>query len=84
MKFLNQGFLSPFPLRYYKTHKYGASVMDIGVGAFVASNALACSDAKSSQVPLNILQILKRSIPLLVVGFIRWASTAGTVVCIQA
>ena len=51
--------------------------MDIGVGAFVASNALACSDAKSSQIPLNILQILKRSVPLLVVGFVRWASTAG-------
>jgi phosphatidylinositol glycan class W len=35
-----------FPQRFYKTHTYGASVMDIGVGAFVASNALASSDAK--------------------------------------
>ena len=69
---------SIFPHRYYKTHTYGASVMDIGVGAFVASNALACSDAKSSNIPLNIPLIIKRAIPLLVVGFVRWASTAGT------
>ena len=67
-----------FPHRFYKTHTYGASVMDIGVGAFVASNALACSDAKSSRIPLNVPLIFRRAIPLLVVGFVRWASTAGT------
>ena len=44
----------------------------------VASNAFACSDAKSSRIPLSIFGIFRRAIPLLVVGFVRWASTAGT------
>lgn len=51
--------------------------MDIGVGAFVASNALACSDAKSTTVPLNVVSIVTKALPLLVVGFVRWASTAA-------
>ena len=45
-------------------------------GAFVASNAMASSDAKSSEMKLNRL-ILTKSLPLLVVGIIRWASTAA-------
>ena len=51
--------------------------MDIGVGAFVASNALACSDAKSPTVALNVVSIVTKALPLLVVGFVRWASTAA-------
>ena len=45
-------------------------------GAFVASNAMASSDAKSTEMKLNRL-ILTKSLPLLVVGIIRWASTAA-------
>jgi len=65
-----------FPPHFGKTHGYGVSVMDIGVGAFVASNAMASSDAKSTEMKLNRL-ILTKSLPLLVVGIIRWASTAA-------
>jgi len=32
-----------FPHHFGKTHGYGVSVMDIGVGAFVASNGMASS-----------------------------------------
>ena len=66
-----------FPTHFGKTHGYGVSVMDIGVGAFVASNALACSDAKSTTVPLSVVSIVTKALPLLVVGFVRWASTAA-------
>jgi len=65
-----------FPAHFGKTHGYGVSVMDIGVGAFVASNAMASSDAKSTEMKLNRL-ILTKSLPLLLVGIIRWASTAA-------
>ncbi|CBY24663.1 unnamed protein product [Oikopleura dioica] len=61
-----------------KTHKFGASVMDIGVGAFVAANAFASSDAKYKNLLLSVPKLFKKVFPLLVVGFIRWASTAGT------
>lgn len=52
--------------------------MDIGVGAFVAANAFASSDAKYKNLLLSVPKLLKKVFPLLVVGFIRWASTAGT------
>jgi len=65
-----------FPPHFGKTHMYGVSVMDIGVGAFVASNAMASSDAKSNDMKLNSL-ILTKTLPLLVVGIIRWGSTAA-------
>ena len=45
-------------------------------GAFVASNAMASSDAKSTTMKLN-RSIITNSLPLLVVGIIRWASTAA-------
>ena len=67
-----------FPRHYMKTHKFGASVMDIGVGAFVAANAFASSDAKYKNLFLSLPKLLKKVFPLLVVGFIRWASTAAT------
>ena len=66
-----------FPAHFGKTHGYGVSVMDIGVGAFVASNALASSDAKSASIQLNIGSICAKSMPLLVVGIVRWGSTAA-------
>ena len=66
-----------FPAHFGKTHGYGVSVMDIGVGAFVASNALASSDAKSTTIQLNIGSIITKSAPLLIVGIIRWGSTAA-------
>ena len=66
-----------FPRHFGKTHGYGVSVMDIGVGAFVASNALASSDAKSTTIPLNVKTIVTKSLPLLIVGFVRWLSTAS-------
>ena len=42
----------------------------------MASNAMASSDAKSTEMKLNRL-ILTKSLPLLVVGIIRWACTAA-------
>ena len=45
-------------------------------GAFVASNAMASSDAKSKTMKLN-RSILTRSFPLLVIGISRWACTAA-------
>ena len=45
-------------------------------GAFVASNAMASSDAKSTTMKLN-RSIITNSLPLLVVGIIRWACTAA-------
>ena len=45
-------------------------------GAFVASNAMASSDAKSKTMKLNRL-ILTKSFPLLVIGISRWACTAA-------
>merc|ERR1711953_41121 len=61
-----------FPRHFMKTHKFGASVMDIGVGAFVAANAFASSDAKYKNLLLSLPKLLKKVFPLLVVGFIRW------------
>jgi phosphatidylinositol glycan class W len=40
-----------FPRRFAKTEKYGVSLMDIGVGAFVASHAFKATKANYNKKP---------------------------------
>ena len=67
---------SPSPNRN-KKGLFLAGLMELTFeGAFVASNAMASSDAKSKTMKLNRL-ILTKSFPLLVIGISRWACTAA-------
>lgn len=69
-----------FPSKFTKCNLYGFSVMDVGIGCFVAINALISSEARKSQ-PISqrlpmipaILHLMRRDSPLLVVGAMRTA-----------
>lgn len=63
-----------FPRRFAKTETFGTSLMDLGVGSFLLSNALvsAHSDRKS------VLNLITRASPLIVLGFIRLLTVKGT------
>ncbi|CAN1175533.1 Uncharacterized protein At4g17910 [Linum perenne] len=66
-----------FPRRYAKTETYGTSLMDLGVGSFIVTNALVSRQARciSSILPRNWKAAIKSSSPLLVLGFARLLST---------
>lgn len=60
-----------FPRRFAKTEKYGYSVMDIGVGCYVCSNALLFTIPKINNVTKYSLKVLKQVLPLLILGIGR-------------
>jgi len=63
-----------FPRRFAKTETYGTSVMDMGVGSFLLSNALVYRQTQKK----NFANLVLRIIPLLVLGFIRLLTVKGT------
>ncbi|CAN1235649.1 Uncharacterized protein At4g17910 [Linum perenne] len=63
-----------FPRRYAKTETYGTSLMDLGVGSFIVTNALVSRQARCIS-SMNWKAAIKSSSPLLVLGFARLLST---------
>ena len=72
-----------FPRRFAKAETFGSGLMDMGVGAFIFSNAIVSPEARgiySSQTGLisAVFKSLKSSLPLLVLGIMRLISVKGT------
>lgn len=68
-----------FPLHFTKNDVYGFSLMDIGIGAFVAINAMISPEARLKSLPShqNAFQLAKSlsisNLPLFIIGFLRAA-----------
>ncbi|XP_050524103.1 phosphatidylinositol-glycan biosynthesis class W protein-like [Daktulosphaira vitifoliae] len=60
-----------FPRKYAKTEKYGHSIMDIGVGLYVCSNALLFKTPKVQNFFKQSIKVVKQVLPLLVLGIGR-------------
>ena len=54
-----------------KSKTFGASAMDTGVGAFIASNAFASADAKYKGLPINLPKMIMKMAPILFIAFGR-------------
>lgn len=72
-----------FPRRLAKAETYGSGLMDVGVGAFVISNAIVSPEARgvySSHTGFisAVVRSVKSSLPLLVLGVMRFLSVKGT------
>ncbi|KAK7386649.1 hypothetical protein VNO78_26983 [Psophocarpus tetragonolobus] len=65
-----------FPRRYAKTETYGASLMDLGVGAFVLANSLVSRPARNITSVSWKTAIVSTS-PLIIIGFLRLVTTTG-------
>jgi len=60
-----------FPRRFAKTETYGHSIMDIGVGCYVSSNAFLFSIPNTQNMSKTALKVFKQVLPLLVLGIGR-------------
>ena len=72
-----------FPRRFAKAETYGSGLMDMGVGAFIISNAIVSPEARgiySSDTGfiVAVFRSLKSSLPLLVLGVMRFLSVKST------
>ena len=54
-----------------KSKTFGASAMDTGVGAFIASNAFASADAKYKGLAINLPKMILKMAPILFIAFGR-------------
>lgn len=65
-----------FPRRFAKTERYGTSLMDVGVGSFLFSNALVARNRGSPKASLKerFLRSFGAAAPLLALGAIRTVS----------
>lgn len=70
-----------FPSRLAKTHIYGFSLMDMGVGSFVALNGLLSLEARTERSThgkvLSLKKTLVSCIPILILGFQRLILVKG-------
>ena len=70
-----------FPSRLAKTDIYGFSLMDMGVGSFVALNGLLSLEAriegKNHEKVLSLKKTMVSCIPLIILGFQRLALVKG-------
>ncbi|WFD00779.1 Glucosaminyl phosphatidylinositol (GlcN-PI) nositol acylation protein [Malassezia yamatoensis] len=64
-----------FPRAYAKCESWGTSLMDLGVGSFVFSHATV---SRRKQAAGNVYRILRRTLPLLVLGLARVVMVKGT------
>ena len=72
-----------FPRRFAKAETYGSGLMDVGVGAFVVSNAIVSAEARDVYTrggPFTsvVFRSVKSSLPLLVLGVARLMSVKST------
>ena len=70
-----------FPRRFAKTETFGCSLMDLGVGTFIFINGLISSFSKVSceiKSKKIFLKQLKGTIPLTILGLIRYFSIKAT------
>lgn len=58
-----------FPRRFAKTQNFGYSLMDTGVGLYIFSNGIVAPETKDRKD--SVMQSLKSSIPLLILGIAR-------------
>lgn len=57
-----------FPRRFAKTERFGHSVMDIGVGCYVCSNALLFNIPNVHNLRKHSWRVFKQVLPLLILG----------------
>lgn len=72
-----------FPRRFAKAETYGSGLMDVGVGAYIISNAIVSPEARGllsrdTGFISPVMKSLKSSFPLLVLGIARLMSVKGT------
>ncbi|KAH3693188.1 phosphatidylinositol-glycan biosynthesis class W protein-like [Dreissena polymorpha] len=64
-----------YPRKFAKTETYGTSVMDVGVGGFLISNAIVSPEARGiltkDSIMLSVIKSVKSSLPLIVIGSVR-------------
>lgn len=61
-----------YPEQFSKTETYGFSLMDLGVGLFIYANGIVAPEVVSKK---TFFGILKSSLPVLLLGFLRLIST---------
>ena len=70
-----------FPRRFAKCESYGSGLMDTGVGLFIIAQGGVSPEARSAlgkvEWEWNLLRNLLGTVPLLVLGVIRFATTSG-------
>ena len=72
-----------FPRRLAKAETFGSGLMDVGVGSFIISNAIVSPEARgvstgNSGFISPVIRSLKSSLPLLVLGIMRFISVKGS------
>lgn len=67
---------SVFDRRFVKTETYGWSLMDVGIGAFIAINAGLSPESRLKNISRKerFVKNLKSNVPLLILGLIRLIS----------